>query len=510
MKQAYIYIRVSTEEQANKGFSQRSQGERLLKYCIQNNIDVLDQTFEDYSAKTFNRPTWCKLIAKLKQYRKDKILLLFTTWDRFSRNAADAYSMIRELNKLGVEPQAIDQPLNLAIPENKIMLALYLATSEVENDRRSLNVIQGMRRAKKEGRWLGQAPMGYLKTHDQNGRKYIEPKEPEASLIKNAFEEIAKNISSTNYNYHQAVIAGLRCSQSNFWRLLKNPVYCGRIQIEAFEKEKAYTVKGLHEKLITVSLFEKVQKVLESNKKMKNLRNHSNEWFPLRGFLICPRCKKTLTGSRSQGNTKLYSYYHCNGGCRFRVSADDINNRFTESLKYFGSKHSHNVLYNSILKDIYSVTLDKQTINHKRVSKCIEKLVDRQINAHELFLTGKIDYEDYLTIKESCDINLKQYCNELQQLGISFGRLKIDHLNLPLQAHTLYEKSDIPTKRQLITLLFGDRIVLDIGASSNNFFDAYFKKSIEISSSGYEKTLDEPRIISFFKRLAYIELNQKG
>jgi site-specific DNA recombinase len=38
------------------------------------------------------------------------------------------------------------------IPENKIILAFYLATSKVDNDRRALNVTVGMRRAKKERR----------------------------------------------------------------------------------------------------------------------------------------------------------------------------------------------------------------------------------------------------------------------------------------------------------------------------------------------------------------------
>jgi hypothetical protein len=55
--------------------------------------------------------------------------------------------MINTLRKLGVKPQAIEQPLDLQIPENKMMLAFYLAAPEVENDRRSLNVIHGMRRA---------------------------------------------------------------------------------------------------------------------------------------------------------------------------------------------------------------------------------------------------------------------------------------------------------------------------------------------------------------------------
>jgi len=43
------------------------------------------------------------------------------------------------LRKLAIEPQAIEQPLDLSIPENKMMLAFYLAAPEVENDRTALN-----------------------------------------------------------------------------------------------------------------------------------------------------------------------------------------------------------------------------------------------------------------------------------------------------------------------------------------------------------------------------------
>jgi site-specific DNA recombinase len=49
--------------------------------------------------------------------------------------------MISILRKINVDPQAIEQPLDLSIPENKMMLAFYLAAPEVENDRRALNVI---------------------------------------------------------------------------------------------------------------------------------------------------------------------------------------------------------------------------------------------------------------------------------------------------------------------------------------------------------------------------------
>lgn len=156
MTTAVLYIRVSTDEQAQKGYSQRNQEERLQKFCVSNNIEVIKTVYEDYSAKAFHRPAWSILLTSFnrnKSNRPDQIL--FTRWDRFSRNAADAYYIIEKLKNITIEATAIDQPLNLAIPENKIMLTIYPATSEIENDRRSLNIQQGIHKAKQEEDVLG-------------------------------------------------------------------------------------------------------------------------------------------------------------------------------------------------------------------------------------------------------------------------------------------------------------------------------------------------------------------
>lgn len=53
MSTAIIYIRVSTDEQAQKGYSQRSQEEKLNKYCRDNHIEIVQTIFEDHSAKNF-------------------------------------------------------------------------------------------------------------------------------------------------------------------------------------------------------------------------------------------------------------------------------------------------------------------------------------------------------------------------------------------------------------------------------------------------------------------------
>lgn len=157
MKRADLYIRVSTDEQADKGYSQRDQEERLKRFCETNKITVGQVVYEDHSAKTFNRPAWTNLLNNLKKKSSKTNLILFTKWNRFSRNAGDAYQMINTLTKLGVEPQAVEQPLDLSIPENKMMLAIYLAAPEVENDRRALKYFLRNAKSKKRGEINGKS-----------------------------------------------------------------------------------------------------------------------------------------------------------------------------------------------------------------------------------------------------------------------------------------------------------------------------------------------------------------
>src|SRR5580704_17557904 len=99
MKVADLYIRVSTDEQAAKGYSQRNQEEVLRRYCESNSITVRKVIFEDHSAKSFSRPAWMNFLKGLQRNKGLSDLVLFTKWDRFSRNAADAYQMISILRR---------------------------------------------------------------------------------------------------------------------------------------------------------------------------------------------------------------------------------------------------------------------------------------------------------------------------------------------------------------------------------------------------------------------------
>jgi hypothetical protein len=77
-KSAILYIRLSTDEQASKGSSLKTQEELLRQYCNLKGITVEKLFIEDHSAKTFNRPAWKKLIAGIKKGESSPDLLLFT------------------------------------------------------------------------------------------------------------------------------------------------------------------------------------------------------------------------------------------------------------------------------------------------------------------------------------------------------------------------------------------------------------------------------------------------
>lgn len=243
-----------------------------------------------------------KELSQNKSSRTD--LLLFTRWDRFSRNTADAYYMITRLGKLGIETQAIDQPLDMKVPENKVLLAMYIVTAEVENERRSLNVKYGIYRAKQEGKWMGHAPVGYINAIDAAGKKVIVPHEPIASIVREVFDDAEENCSVAQL-YRKSLEKGLRCSLNGFWNMIRNPVYCGMIRILAMDDRTACEVKGNHQGLISRETFDQFQSRFRSRAKV-HVSKKESEMMVMRGFLYCPNCLKRLSGSGSQGRSKKY------------------------------------------------------------------------------------------------------------------------------------------------------------------------------------------------------------
>mgnify|MGYP001590503547 FL=1 len=349
-KRVIIYTRVSTDEQ-NNGYSPADQKDKLQKYCAQNNVEVVGFYHDDESGKSFDRPKWIEIMQFFKKNRGYVDNIYFLKWDRFSRNVAEAYITINNLKKLGVEPQSIEQPLDFEIPESKIMLAIYLAAPEVDNDRRALNIFHGMRRGKKEGRWLGACLRGYINTRDENKKPIIAPEGgKQEELVNRAFSEFATGLYNIEELRRKLYKEGLKCNRNSFWKLLRNKGYIGKVFVSAYKDEPGHWVDGLHPALIDDNTFYTVQDIIEGRRKnCPNKYKTVRDEFPLRGFLTCSQCGRTLTASSSRGKMgTLFYYYHCGKGCKERRKASLANEQFEEllsdtikanpqSLKLFGT-----------------------------------------------------------------------------------------------------------------------------------------------------------------------------
>lgn len=133
----------------------------------------------------------------------------------------------------------------------------------MENDRRALNIFFGMRRARKEGRHMGLAPIGYENKTTEAGRKYIAPKEPEAGIMEWVFKTLKTGQHNTDDVWKMTKKKGLKCCKTRFHTAIRNPVYCGKIFIPKYKDEESRFVKAQHKGIISESFFYDVQEALD-------------------------------------------------------------------------------------------------------------------------------------------------------------------------------------------------------------------------------------------------------
>lgn len=464
MESAYLYVRVSTDEQKRKGYSLVEQEERLLRHCEFNNIKIKGIFREDYSAKDFNRPEWKSLINKIKRNRhRQPENILFLKWDRFSRSIQYAYQMLGILRGLNVGAMAIDQPIDFDVPESIVMLAVYLSIPEAENHRRGLNTSDGMMRAKKMGRWPGKAPIGYINLTALDGKKFIAPKQPEADHIKWSFQQLAKGRLTINQVRKMACANGFQCSKSNFWKLIRNPAYCGIVTIPTYKDEEPQFVKGIHQPLIPESLFHDVQTLLNSKRKIVSKKEDLIISFPLRGFLICPLCQGKITGSFSQGKRSKFGYYHCTRPkCKGRFRVEALNESYEKELKKIHLIPQVHELFDLVLEDENIYTNRRAQINdRKRILDQISKQQSLMSRARRFYLNEKIDFEDFGKFKEEHNEMSGYLDSQLKTITTKLLRSCQKNNDWPQENFNIfqaYKNQDIEEKRRIISLFTPSRI----------------------------------------------------
>ena len=167
MKRAIRYLRFSQLGQSNGSIErQELYTDQWLKF---NNVELVDSFIDrGKSAKTFDRPDFIKLQEFIAKHFKRVDYLLVDQMDRFSRDAGEAMSMVKSLQrKYNIQVVRVTEGITFDYdtPGSFFRAGLQLLLAEEDNINRSIKIRGGLYTARaKEGRYIGiKPPFGYVK-----------------------------------------------------------------------------------------------------------------------------------------------------------------------------------------------------------------------------------------------------------------------------------------------------------------------------------------------------------
>jgi DNA invertase Pin-like site-specific DNA recombinase len=481
------YLRVSTDEQADHGYSLPQQEAVLRKYCEINQYNIIDIYPEDHSAKTFDRPKW-KLIMEYIQRNRGKVdLILCNRWDRFSRNEYDAKTVIRELHKLDVTVNTVEQPLDLRNPDNKLLLSLYLTLPEIENDKISMRTAEGSWRARIEGCWTAQAPKGY--DNFREGKKStLRPNPMESPLMIEAFRMLASGTYTADEVRRWLNDNKLKITKNTFLRCIRNPVYIGKIRTGAWKKEPSQDVMGLHPALISEEIYYRANDVLEGRRRNMKFHDDKSDLYPLKGILKCPEHDKSLTAYACRSHTgKLHHYYLCcKDRCSQRHRIQDVHESVEDILSKISCSAQIVNLYRKTLEKLFEKEDYQRKDEIQKTRKELEKLELRKSNLQNDLMDRVITSHDYQDMKGRVEkelVLLKEKLNDLQQHNSPFKVYMQKEIPMLENLLEYYRKSDGATKKKILSTIFAKKLIVVKGKVTAPTFTEPIQLTLRISKS---------------------------
>lgn len=309
MKRAAIYIRVSTQEQAQEGYSIGEQKERLIAYCKAHDWIVVNVYVDGgYSGSNLNRPGIQKLTTETGKF---DIVLVYKL-DRLSRSQRDTLYLIEEIflpNK--VDFVSMQENFDTSSPLGKAMIGLLAVFAQLEREQIKERTRMGKMARAKAGlhHGSGYIPIGY---NYQDGKLVINVYEAEQVkkiykwyLEGESFQGIASLLRSKGYTN--------RYSSYSHWStvrsILRNPTYTGRLHYGDVVVENA------HEAIITDEQFQAVQSMIANRHEIYGKNSFKSKYL-LTGIIFCGKC-----GARYfRCNTRRYEYYSCHSRIKKNLS----------------------------------------------------------------------------------------------------------------------------------------------------------------------------------------------
>ena len=300
------YCRVSTEKEAQI-YSLEKQIEFFNEFTKKNGYELYKlYADEGISGKQIkHRKQFQQMMIDAKAKKFDKVVVKDVS--RFARNTVDLLQSVRELKSYGVQ---VDFLNNGEVMEggSEFILTILGAMAQQESANMSKRVKFGKDITAKKGR-VPNLVFGYDKIPDE--RYTLKINEEEAKIVKEIFESyVYKGIGTTKiaWNLNDRGIRTKKTKskwvQTSIVRMLKNPIYTGRVTNKKSEvtdfitgtrkelpEEEWIVVERPEMRIISDELFNRAQELLEqrSNEfKLNNKREKTEYVFST--LIYCKHC----------------------------------------------------------------------------------------------------------------------------------------------------------------------------------------------------------------------------
>ncbi|MBP2645411.1 MAG: Resolvase protein [Firmicutes bacterium] len=321
---AAIYLRVSTAEQAEKGYSLPAQAEACREAAKTRGVTAIEEyKDEGYSGEFIDRPAMNRLREDIKNTKYTYVICYDP--DRLARNLSHQLLVTEEIEKSGAKLQFVSVAFDQS-PEGKLFYAIRGAIAEFEKEKIRQRTCLGKRRKALQGKLIfNDSPFGYAYNAERCNYIIIEH---EAATIRLFFDLIIKNhygVRSLAYELKALGItnrSGRRFSGPVLYKMLTNEMYAGtkwafktlyktidQHKVRSVRRDKSEWIPISVPAIVTVTEFDQVQTILQKNKKFS--RRNTIHPYLLRNIIKCSACGYSMTGTKITSKGKDFFYYVC-------------------------------------------------------------------------------------------------------------------------------------------------------------------------------------------------------
>lgn len=319
------YIRVSTDMQAELGYSLENQEYEIKNYVESKHMTLVHIYQEEKGASGKNiegRPQFQQMLSDIAKNRDIDYVVVYNM-SRFARNAANALTTLQKLKSYNVSLYVIKEGIDSTTKMGETMFSFASIFADLERDNIRENTTAGRYQKARNGLWNGaQAPFGYRL---DSGKLVIQ--EDEAEVVRIIFDRyvhtpdgIHKIAVWLNEHGYKKEPRGngkhVFFNPETLKNILDNPVYAGKI---AYDRRRMEQVEGennefhpvrqdredwqisekQHEAIVSSELFEEAQKrrEAESTPFPRKRTDHVN-------LLGCPVCGRKMIATNTGGKVK--------------------------------------------------------------------------------------------------------------------------------------------------------------------------------------------------------------